>query len=258
MQRMFSATLLTIARHLELARRTLESISPETLKRGRQTLGSTLDDLMREVAEIPLRRPFILQIERLRSRVDDPAWSGADIAMLAGELLENLTLELTEYLFFAVPPTRKWMYLEPERWFGQQAVDRFSIQREVRDASQCFALAQWTAAVFHSMRILELGLREIATTLQVPLAPRIDTENWKNIIDQIESKIREMEALPRSPVKSQTLQVYSEAAVQFRYFKDAWRNHVMHSRSSYDEQEAQSILNHVRDFMRHVASGEKP
>jgi hypothetical protein len=40
------------------------------------------------------------------------------------------------------------------------------------------------------------------------------------------------------------------AAAEFRYFKDAWRNHVMHDRNdSYDEPEALRVLEHVTRFM---------
>jgi hypothetical protein len=51
------------------------------------------------------------------------------------------------------------------------------------------------------------------------------------VIDRIEAKIREREkALKRGQEKDATLKFYSQAAVQFRYFKDAWRNHVAHLR----------------------------
>jgi hypothetical protein len=37
--------------------------------------------------------------------------------------------------------------------------------------------------------------------------------------------------------------------MQFRYFKDAWRNHVDHGREHYDEHQADTILTHTIDFM---------
>ncbi len=38
-------------------------------------------------------------------------------------------------------------------------------------------------------------------------------------------------------------------AAQFRYFKDAWRNHVAHMRKDYGAGDAWQTLVHVRDFM---------
>ena len=41
--------------------------------------------------------------------------------------------------------------------------------------------------------------------------------------------------------------------MQFRYFKDAWRNHVCHQREHYDVNQAYSVLIHVADFMEAVS-----
>ena len=38
------------------------------------------------------------------------------------------------------------------------------------------------------------------------------------------------------------MQFYSETATQFRYFKNAWRNHVSHSNATYDEAQAEKIM----------------
>ena len=63
-----------------------------------------------------------------------------------------------------------------------------------------------------------------------------------------------MEKEPKSTEKSAKLKFYSSAAIQFRYFKDAWRNHVSHGRDTYDEREAYSIWNHVKEFMQTLAN----
>jgi hypothetical protein len=81
----------------------------------------------------------------------------------------------------------------------------------------------------------------------------MDTEQWKNVIDRIEKAIRQLEALPKGASKTEKVQFCSEAASQFRYFKDAWRNHVAHARKSYDSREANSIWNHTGEFMEALA-----
>jgi hypothetical protein len=47
---------------------------------------------------------------------------------------------------------------------------------------------------------------------------------------------------------------YSAAAKEFFYFKDGWRNYVSHGGDPYDEDEAFSVLEHVRAFMSHLGS----
>jgi hypothetical protein len=103
------------------------------------------------------------------------------------------------------------------------------------------------------MRVLEHGLKKLAGEVDLP-SDSMEHENWKNIIDQIEKKIREMEGLKKTPEKIERLKVLSGAAVQFRYFKDAWRNHVSHAHASYDNHSAPQVWTHVREFMRSIAS----
>ncbi len=49
-------------------------------------------------------------------------------------------------------------------------------------------------------------------------------------------------------------QAYSQAATTFRHFKDAWRNHVSHSRIDYDENKAGRIFDSVKLFMQDAAA----
>jgi hypothetical protein len=99
------------------------------------------------------------------------------------------------------------------------------------------------------MRVLEKGLKALADNLSVSFAIPFEYLNWQNIIEQIEAKIKELEKLKPGQEKTDKLKAYSEVARQFRYFKDAWRNHVAHSREIYDQQQALSILRHTREFM---------
>jgi hypothetical protein len=174
--------------------------------------------------------------------------------LLVSELQMNLLHDLEIHVFLCIPHLQRSLYEEPEKWFGQQVVDGFpDARRALRDAGRCLALDQWTAAVFHAMRILEHGLRAFASRVGLTLAVPMELENWKNIIDQIEKEIRKQEALPKSAAKSAELQFCANAAAHFWYIKEAWRNHVSHSRADYDEDEAARVVEHVRDFMRALA-----
>jgi hypothetical protein len=46
---------------------------------------------------------------------------------------------------------------------------------------------------------------------------------------------------------------YGSAASHFFFVKEAWRNHVAHTRVSYNEREAGDVLSHVKAFMATVA-----
>ena len=46
----------------------------------------------------------------------------------------------------------------------------------------------------------------------------------------------------------------AEAAIQFRFLKNAWRNHAMHARASYDEAQARDNYGSVRGFLQQLAA----
>ena len=125
-----------------------------------------------------------------------------------------------------------------------------SSEMDILACVDCWAMNHSTASVFHAMRVLEHGLRVLAADLSITF----DVQNWQNVIDQIESKIRDTgKTLPRGAPKNERLQFLSEAAKEFVYFKDGWRNYVSHSRGVYDEYQARSVIEHTRYFMNTLA-----
>ena len=165
----------------------------------------------------------------------------------------TFTGEISRNLFLQVPIDREQFYEQPQL-FGELISKNFpKADSDVRSAGNCYATENATACVFHSMRVLEQGLHALAHALGVALTP--ESEQWKNVIDQIESKIKSIEQTPKSGDKTAKLEFYSKAAIHFRYFKDAWRNHVSHARRTYQDNEAFQILKHVEQFMQELAAG---
>jgi hypothetical protein len=112
-------------------------------------------------------------------------------------------------------------------------------------ATDLWALGHYTASVFHSMRVLECGIGAMADELAVDAT----TQNWQNVIEQIESAVRqEQRTLPKGSARQERLQFLSEAAKELMYFKDGWRNYVSHNKRTYTGPEARSVLEHVRQF----------
>jgi len=166
----------------------------------------------------------------------------------------NVMSEMSTHLFLLVPSTHRELFEQELPLFGEEVADRFpDAIKDIKAAGKCMALDQWTAAVFHLMRVLEHGLRDLATRTGATFASGIELENWKNIIDVIEKEIRKQEQLPKSPQKTSDLEFYSKAASQCWHFKEAWRNHVSHSRASYDETDAEEVHLAVGRFMQQLA-----
>jgi hypothetical protein len=95
------------------------------------------------------------------------------------------------------------------------------------------------------MRVLEQGLLWLAKEVHagpfpLTLTKPVELESWERIIANIQDRIDaelgpskqgQPPRPPKTAERDEQLAFYSRAAAEFRYFKDAWRNHTMHNRN---------------------------
>jgi hypothetical protein len=105
---------------------------------------------------------------------------------------------------------------------------RQSRPRRPRPAS-CYALSRYTACVFHLMRLLEYGLASLADSLAVPIA----NPNWHHVLQGCEGKIKDL--IKHDPDWKDNEQFYNAAALEFRHFQRALRNHTAHAKDMYSQ-----------------------
>jgi hypothetical protein len=180
---------------------------------------------------------------------DEKTWS--ELRRVALALVNAIDNELKDYIFYQYPKGKaeKLGSFDSDWALAMRAFP--SVHADAFSATDCYAMGHNTAAVFHCMRVLERGIAALAGEFGL----NFDIQNWQNIIDQIESKIAEQrKTLSRGAEKNERLSFLSEAAKEFFYFKDGWRNYVSHNRGRYDDSQALSILDHTRFFMCHLAS----
>jgi len=178
----------------------------------------------------------------------------------AGSTVQNVTAVYQQELsreFFAYIESDKRKYMRSfdesitNPAYGAAALNAFPrSHRDMALAGNCYACGFNDACVFHLMRVLEHSLAGMATFFSEPFA----NENWHNIIERLESKIRKINS-SLGPDWKEKQKFYFQAACEFMFFKDAWRNHVMHGRDEYDDESAQNIYSHVCRFMKHLAEG---
>jgi hypothetical protein len=198
-----------------------------------------------------------LQIMATVRNLTSMQFGSTQVSQMVTSLGIALSSEMSTHLFMRVFPERAPFY-EQNDLFGSAVAANFdSASRDIKSAGTCFAVDRNTACVMHLMRVLELGLNVLAGELGVSF----DRRNWENVINDIEAEIKKINGPAWGKDWKLKQQFYSEAAKDFRYFKDAWRNHAMHYREHYDASEAKSILEHVKAFMSHLADNglkEKP
>jgi hypothetical protein len=219
----------------------------------RDELRSALLGLVPHVKALPLSAAVKDQFKRLNDYVDKSRLEDArGVIALVDDFHAAFIKDFNEDVLVVVPRD-KWPLYEPiGPLFGDDVEAKFDVSFDVSAAGRCLALEEWTASVFHCMRVLEIGL--VAFHQELKLPPR-DRPEWNELLADIDNerkRLREMNRAIRPPME--LLDHYDSIASSFRSFRGAWRNHVMHSRSNYTEKEAPEIYAAVKSFMKELAS----
>jgi hypothetical protein len=160
----------------------------------------------------------------------------------------------TRYVYHIAKDKYDLYFKELKRW--EPIIIKFpSIQIDALSALKCYMLDESTSCVFHLMRVAESGLRALARErrISIPKKP-LEWATWQAILVGIKKSVDAMANWRAGPAKEAALEFYRGAQGEFESFKDTYRNNVMHSRQSYDEHRAASVLLQVRDFMERLAS----
>ncbi|MGA3373558.1 MAG: hypothetical protein ABSC48_17555 [Terracidiphilus sp.] len=153
--------------------------------------------------------------------------------------------ELSTRAFFSLESAESAAW-NNKRAGGEDVSDKFpSTDFEFEEYSKCFAIGRYTAAVFHLMRILEIGLACLAKSIGTDPADK----SWEQILNGIQVALK-ANSQAKPPGWRDTEQFYSEVSAQFRNLKNAWRNYTMHVRITYDKERAEEIFVHVRSLMK--------
>ncbi|WP_135211456.1 hypothetical protein [Vitreimonas flagellata] len=168
-------------------------------------------------------------------------------------LKRALYAELDSKLLFYCPADRVGFF-DSDDILSADARQAFSTAyAELREAGSCFALGRFTGAVLHCMRAAEIGVKTMTRALGHN-PPNLDQEDWHPLILKCEKVIDTVRAMPKGADKEEFLKFYSQAAAQFRHFKDGWRVQAAHTRAPFSEGEARAILTATVSFFETLAS----
>lgn len=182
-----------------------------------------------------------------------------DYSSLRSELRNAYDAVFCEYIrqrFITVDPEMKDM-VDNETVFGERVRDAFpDAIYDMMEAGNCLAIRCDTAAVFHLMRVAEFGLRALARDrrIQLPKKLPLDLGTWEDILKRLEGAEDAIRNYPKTLAREAQYDFYHGAMMEFKRFKNKFRNVVMHNRYMYDHDEAKSAFNHVKDFMRILAA----
>ena len=198
----------------------------------------------------------VAQIDVLlyRPRTVRDSYIGESLAVELQNITDRISSEIYKHEFVQILPDRKNLF-ESKELFGPTVATSFpSASVDIKEALDCLAVEANTAAVFHLMRVSEYGLRALAydRRIHVRRGP-IELATWEDIIRELEGAETAIQGYPRAEAREAQLVFYHKVMMEFRAFKNLWRNRVMHTRDLYDRDQAHSALVHVRAFMQELS-----
>jgi hypothetical protein len=177
-------------------------------------------------------------------------------------LRESIEADLAKRFFVFIQPEKAKIFEEMPAQWAQVWGKLPACKMDVQEAVFCYCTENNTASVFHSIRVSEHGLRNIARKVDVKLKDKgkpqpVDYATWGKVIDGIKNKISAARMLPQGPRKSRKLQFHSRAADDCTFIRDIWRNDVSHTGKNYNATQALQVLVRVRDFMQSIVDAPK-
>ncbi|WP_157973153.1 hypothetical protein [Blastomonas sp. UPD001] len=123
---------------------------------------------------------------------------------------------------------------------------------EIEEAAKCVALGRYTAAVFHAMRMLEIGIRALAKRLAIPDPTKASEKNWAIILSVIKAKIDELWP-PKTRLPHTEGAAFDDLYAHLDAVRNPWRNATMHVETIYAPHEAVHIIRCTAFFMTKLA-----
>jgi hypothetical protein len=199
------------------------------------------------------------QADRLLKYFQDPLFHN-----LSYPVIESRIRVLKEALFdelhgrkFLWIGTNHSDFVDQDRLFGLKVWENFpSARDDIKAAGNCIAADCNTAAVFHLMRAAEIGLRTLAWDRRVKFAKKspLVLKQWGEIFQKLEKAETDIQSFPKTLARESQLEFYHGALVQFRAFKNLYRDRTDHARRHYDRYEAEKAFGQVADFMTILAT----
>jgi hypothetical protein len=193
-------------------------------------VGNDIDRAITYIKGYPTRERSQFHIEHITNRIID---------------------DIQDQYFWHVKSDKRQYYMQPEL-FGTEVGRKFvMVAEDIGNAGSCFALNQYTATVFHLMRVMEHCVQRFGKKLKAPID--VKNENWNQIMDHVNAAIK---GLPggRNATQRQKKrkEEFAMAAGRLDHVRIVWRNPVMHPKETYDEQQAQEVMTGVGKFLESI------
>jgi hypothetical protein len=196
----------------------------------------------------------------LRKLQTDSSTTYHELSSMEVELEGRLSDELRKRMFMVMSFRESQIYDEPRKGWHEIIVRFPDTLTDVEEASKCFALSRYAAAVFHSLQVVEVGLIELGKAIGVS-DPK---SGWTATTHRLNAIIKKGHEA-RTPFEREHFHFFEQMQGTIEGLKNAWRNKVSHAQgrlalmtSDFTPDIAEEILFATRAFMRRLATEIPP
>jgi hypothetical protein len=195
-------------------------------------------------------------IRKIRDALTKPDPLTKELNPLTIELGGRLYDEMRGRYFWALTMSETEYYKNPHKGW-EEVIARFGASvTDIEEASKCFALSRYAAAVFHSLQVVEIGLIDLGRVI-VATDPQT---GWNATTKRLE-KILVTKYPNRTPFQQQHSKFLEQISATIEALKSAWRHKISHAQdklvlltSDFTPEVAEEILLASRSFMRRLAT----
>jgi hypothetical protein len=230
---------------------TYDTLDSETLRMVKEHAKDLLDACA--LLGVPATMLSIKRLLRDLEASSSPLYSTVSTAYR--EIDSRLRDELSLVSLFVLERAEA-NYFEPVvPLFGNTVAERFqSLTYEIGEVGKCLALQRSTAAVFHSIRCLEAGIKAIARCLAIPDPIKGVDRSWGNVLRSIKDETDRRWPSNSAGRLSADAKFFEKSHAALHAMMNPYRNDTMHLEAKYTEDEAKHIFEVVKGFMAVVAS----
>jgi hypothetical protein len=219
----------------------------------------SLTEIVEEAKKLKLRST-LQHLRRVYVRLSEQDCHDTERHELLNELNNRIMDDLEGTIFLSIPFDKADYYENPRKnW--EVIIARFpDTVSDIEEASKCFALSRYAAAVFHSLHVVECGLIELGKYIGVA-DPK---SGWTAGANEL-SKIVKKTYHDRTDFEKQNAAFLEQVQGTVEALKNAWRNKISHvsgrlilMTTDLSPDIAEEILFATRAFMRRLVEGLPP
>lgn len=239
----FIQAVQEVRRLSTIAEQELSGSDEATAPLIRERMASTIGELLDHLALIGAQSAWV-SADRFAANLADPSHP-----LTYGELkkpLADIESRFSDHLqfikLFVVRGEQMYLLGSPIQLLGEETAKRFpNVWFDCEEAAKCLLVQRPTAAVFHAMRMLEVGIKAFAKRLRIEDPTKPSQRNWGIILGKIRTKI-DSEYPASHRIAGSEGAFFDRIYATLDAVKNPWRNETMHVQGVYQDGEARHIL----------------